>query len=69
MRSWYIPGTHYGQTLESWLRLQDLHAKEGMRILEADAEAKGFGKEEGRKSFYRWVAARLLEAEEEGAVG
>jgi hypothetical protein len=54
LRSWYLPGTHYASTLESWLRLQDAHAKEGMRVLEDDAESKGFGRDEGRKSFYRW---------------
>lgn len=52
--SWYIPGTHYAQTLESWLKLQDQNSKEGLKILEEDAEAKGFGREEGRKSFYRF---------------
>lgn len=54
LQSWYIPGTHYGQTLESWLRLQDSNAKQGMKILEDDAEEKGFGREEGRKSYYRF---------------
>jgi hypothetical protein len=54
-QSWYIPGTHYAQTLESWLKLQDSHKVEGMRLLEEDAEQKGFGRDEGRKSFYRYV--------------
>ncbi|KAI5452573.1 hypothetical protein NCC49_000734 [Naganishia albida] len=54
LHSDFIPGTHYAQTLESWLKLQDKNAKEGLRILEEDAEAKGFGREEGRKSFYRF---------------
>jgi cyclopropane fatty-acyl-phospholipid synthase-like methyltransferase len=55
LHSDFIPGTHYAQTLESWLKLQDKNAKEGLKILEEDAEAKGFGREEGRKSFYRYV--------------
>lgn len=52
---WFIPGTHYAQTLETWLKLQDSNSKEGIKLLEADAEAKGFGRDEGRKSFYRQV--------------
>jgi hypothetical protein len=52
-KSWFIPGTHYAQTLESWLRLQDSNKTEGMKLLEEDAESKGFGRDEGRKSFYR----------------
>jgi hypothetical protein len=52
-KSWFIPGTHYAQTLETWLVLQDSHKAEGMKLLEDDAEAKGFGRDEGRKSFYR----------------
>ncbi len=54
LKSWYIPGTHYSQTLETWLRIQDQNKKEALKILEDDAEEKGFGREEGRKSFYRF---------------
>ena len=53
MRSWYINGRHYAQTCEDWLKHQDAHAVQGLAELERDAEAKGVGREEGRKTFYR----------------
>lgn len=47
--SWFLNGTHYARTLESWLKLQDKNGKEGMRML-----IEGMGEEEGRKTFYRF---------------
>ncbi|KAJ9099862.1 hypothetical protein QFC21_003866 [Naganishia friedmannii] len=63
LHSDFLPGTHYAQTLESWLKLQDKNAKQAIKILEDDAEAKGFGKEEGRKTFYRFRVFFLACAE------
>lgn len=53
-RSWYINGKNYARTLEDWLKLQDRNAKEGLKELEDDAEAKGLSRLEGRKAFYRF---------------
>ena len=49
LRSTYLNGTHYGRTLEAWLKLQDKNSKEGLRIL-----TEALGEEEGRKTFYRF---------------
>lgn len=59
LNSWYINGTHYAHTLEDWLKLQDQHKKDGLLELENDAEAKGVGKQEGTKAFYRSAALML----------
>lgn len=53
-RSWFINGKNYSRTLEDWLKLQDKHAKEGLKELENDANLKGLPKLEGRKAFYRF---------------
>lgn len=53
LNSWWLDGRHYARTLEAWLQLQDEHAKQGLAELERDADAKGMGKAEGRKAFYR----------------
>jgi cyclopropane fatty-acyl-phospholipid synthase-like methyltransferase len=49
LHSSYLDGTHYSKTLGAWLKLQDKHGKEGMKIL-TDA----MGEEEGRKTYYRF---------------
>jgi len=54
VRSWYINGRHYAQTCEDWLKKQDAQRAKGLLELEQDAEAKGVGKEEGTKTFYRF---------------
>ncbi|KZT40542.1 S-adenosyl-L-methionine-dependent methyltransferase [Sistotremastrum suecicum HHB10207 ss-3] len=54
LNSWYINGTHYAHTLEDWLKKQDKLKKDGLLDLENDAEAKGVGKQEGTKAFYRF---------------
>lgn len=48
LHSTYLNGTHYARTLEAWLKLQDSHSKEALKILTDD------GGEEGRKTFYRF---------------
>ena len=53
VESWFLNGKHYSRTLEAWLRLQDVHAKEGLAELEQDAKAKGLDSVEGQKAFYR----------------
>ncbi|KAF8514160.1 S-adenosyl-L-methionine-dependent methyltransferase [Gautieria morchelliformis] len=54
LKSWWLDGKHYARTLEAWLQLQDKNAKKGLAELERDADAKGMGREEGRKAFYRF---------------
>jgi len=49
LHSSYLNGVHYSKTLEAWLKLQDKHGKEGLKIL-TDA----MGEEEGRKTWYRF---------------
>ena len=49
LNSTYLNGTNYARTLEAWLKNQDRHAKEGMRVLE-----DSMGAEEGRKMFYKF---------------
>lgn len=63
LRSWYISGTNYSQTSEHWLKLQDKNKKAGLAELEADAEAKGLSREEGRKAFYRFRVFYIAVAE------
>ncbi|KAF8585946.1 S-adenosyl-L-methionine-dependent methyltransferase [Ramaria rubella] len=63
LQSWWVNGRHYARTLEAWLQLQDKHAKQSLAELERDAEAKGLGKEEGRKAFYRFRVFFLACAE------
>lgn len=55
VRSWFINGKNYSRTLEDWLKLQDRNRKHGLDVLETDAVARGLRKEEGRKTFYRYV--------------
>lgn len=53
-QSWWINGRNYGQTSEDWVKLQDLHRAEGMKILEEDAVARGLPRSEGTKMWYRF---------------
>jgi len=53
VRSWFVSGKHYGRTCEHWLRTQDQHAKEGLKALLNDAEAKGIPASEARAQFNR----------------
>jgi hypothetical protein len=52
-QSWWVNGRNYGQTSEDWVKLQDLHKSEGMKILEEDAVARGLPRSEGTKMWYR----------------
>ncbi|KAF8160723.1 S-adenosyl-L-methionine-dependent methyltransferase [Crassisporium funariophilum] len=54
LRNWYLPGTHYSQTLEHWLCLQDKNGKRGLKDLESDAVKKGQPAIEGTKAFHRF---------------
>ncbi|KAI0786726.1 S-adenosyl-L-methionine-dependent methyltransferase [Abortiporus biennis] len=63
LRSWYINGRHYSQTCEDWLKRQDANKASGIAELERDAEEKGVGKAEGRKTFYRFRVFYLACAE------
>jgi len=54
IRSWYINGKNYSQTLEDWLKKQDRNAKAGLAELEQDAKLKGVDKLEARNAFYRF---------------
>ncbi|KAF9478790.1 S-adenosyl-L-methionine-dependent methyltransferase [Pholiota conissans] len=54
LRSWYLSGTHYSNTCEDWLRLQDMNGKKGMKELEKDALKKGQPAIEGRKAYNRF---------------
>jgi cyclopropane fatty-acyl-phospholipid synthase-like methyltransferase len=49
LHSSYLNGVHYSKTLEAWLKLQDKHGKEGLKIL-----TDSMGEEEGRKTWYRF---------------
>ena len=63
LRSWYLSGINYSRTSEHWLKLQDKNKKVGLAELEADAEAKGLSREEGRKAFYRFRVFYIAVAE------
>lgn len=54
VRSWYLSGENYSRTLEDWLARQDKNAEQGLAELEKDAVAKGFSKEDARKTFNRF---------------
>jgi len=54
LRSWYLPGTHYSQTLEDWLRLLDKNGKKGLKELEKNALEKGHLGTEGTKTYHRY---------------
>lgn len=57
-QSWYLPGTHYAQTLEAWLKLQDKH---GARFLAGDSKLlDGKTGDDGKTVFYRFRWARAL---------
>lgn len=52
-KSWWVNGRNYARTSEDWVKLQDLHRTEGLKILQKDAVARGLPEEEGTKSWYR----------------
>ena len=56
LKSWYISGTHYSQTLEAWLKLQDSQAS---RWLNPQAKEKMLddtkaGQDDAKVTFYRF---------------
>ncbi|CAG7846957.1 (S)-coclaurine N-methyltransferase Short=TfCNMT [Serendipita indica DSM 11827] len=53
-RSWWVNGRNYGQTSEDWVKCQDQHKAEGIKILEEDAVKRGLPREEGRRHWYRF---------------
>ncbi|KAJ6594373.1 S-adenosyl-L-methionine-dependent methyltransferase [Mycena capillaripes] len=54
VRSWYLPGTHYSRSLEDWLKLQDMNAKEGLKELREDALANGRTEADAVAMFHRF---------------
>lgn len=63
VRSWWLNGRNYAATSEHWLQEQDKNGQAALVELERDSEAKGLGREEGRKTFYRFRVFYLAVAE------
>lgn len=63
IQSWWINGRNYARTSEQWLQEQDKNGQAVLAELERDSEAKGMGREEGRKTFYRFRVFYLAVAE------
>lgn len=62
--SWAVPGRHYAETSEGWLRNMDEHRDEIMPILE-----RTYGKSEASRWFQRWRIFFLACAELFGYAG